>query len=144
MDTLISSNIHIQSIINLMDTKIVEVLIMDVNNTQNTKKIIDNIITACIVLRNIFDDTDIEFKFKLVMWDDIAKDNIKSRLGKIEKFKDMNYVREKLSSYKIEGRNVLLDLGIDIDDMRISIVHLDFYKQYLENIKFVNTVYKKN
>ena len=144
MDTLINSNIHIQSIINLMDTKIVEVLIMDVNNTQDTKKIIDNIITACIVLCNIFHDTNIEFKFKLVMWDDIAKDNIKSRLGKIEKFKDMNYVREKLSSYKIEGRNVLLDLGIDIDDMRISIVHLDFYKQYLENIKFVNTVYKKN
>lgn len=136
MDTLINSNVHIQSIIDLMETKIVEVLIMDINNTQNTNKMIDNIIATCIVLCNIFNYDDIEFRFRLLVWDDVAKDNIKSKLGKIEYAQEMNYIRNKLSSYKIEGRNILLDLGIDIDDIRISIAHLDFYNKYLDNKKY--------
>lgn len=135
MDTLINSNIHIQSIIDLMNTKIVEVLIMDVNNTQNTNKMINNIIATCIVLCNIFNDDSIEFRFRLLVWDDVAKDNIKSKLGKIEPAQEMNYIRNKLSLYKIEGRNILLDLGIDIDDIRISIAQLDFYNKYLGSIK---------
>lgn len=135
MNTLINSNVHIQSIIDLMETKIVEVLIMDINNTQNTNKIIDNIIATCIVLCNIFKDDNIEFRFRLLVWDDVAKYNIKSKLGKIERNQDTNYIRNKLSFYKIGDRNILLDLGIDIDDIRISIAHLDFYNKYLDNKK---------
>lgn len=137
MDTLINSNVHIQSIIDLMETKVIDVLVMDINNTQNTNKMIENIIAMCIVICNIFKDDNIEFRFRLLVWDDVAKDNIKSKLGKIEPNQETNYIRNKLNFYKIEGRNILLDLGIDIDDIRISITHLDFYNNYLESILFL-------
>ena len=138
MNTLINSNVHIQSINDLMETKIVEVLIMDVNNTQNTKQIIDNIIATCIVLCNIFNGENIEFRFRLLVWDDIAKYNIKGKLGKIEPNQGRNYIRNKLSLYKIDGRNILLDLGLDVDDIKISIKSIDFYRKYLENRKNYN------
>src|SRR5699024_9462894 len=41
IDKLINSNIHIESITDLVDTKVVEVVVMDVNNTQNINQIID-------------------------------------------------------------------------------------------------------
>ena len=43
IDTLINSNIHIQSITKFIDTKIVEIIVMDINNSQNVNTIIDNI-----------------------------------------------------------------------------------------------------
>lgn len=135
MDTLINANIHIQSIIDLTTVKIIDILIMDINNTQDINKIIKNIISTCIVLCSIFKNSKLKFRFKLLVWDEIARCNIKSKLGKRELFKDMNYVRDKLSSYRVEGRNILLDLGLDIDDIKISIIHLDFYNNYLENKK---------
>lgn len=133
MDTLINSNVHIQSIIDLIDTKIVEVLIIDINNTQNINKIIQNIIVSCIVMCNIFKDSNIEFRFKLVTWDEVAKDNIKSKLISMEPYKEMNYIRDKLYSYKIQDRNILFDLGLDINDIKISICHIDFYNKYLDS-----------
>lgn len=138
MDTLINSNVHIQTIIDLIDIKIVEVLIMDINNTQNINKIIQNIISSCIVMCNIFKDSNIEFRFKLVTWDEVAKNNIKNKLVRREPYKEMNYIRNKLNSYKIESRNILFDLGLDINDIKISIYHLDFYNKYLEGKKSYN------
>lgn len=135
IDTLISSNIHIQNITDLADKKIVEVLIMDINNTQNASKIIDNIISSCVLISNIFGKGNIEFRFKIVAWDNVAKENIRSKLGRKENLKDINYIREKLRMYKVEGINILLDLGLDIDDIKITITHIDFYNKYLENRK---------
>lgn len=132
MNTLINSNVYIQSIIDLIESKIVEVLIIDINNTQNINKIIQNIISSCIVMCNIFKDSNIEFRFKLVIWDEAAKDNIKNKLSRKEPYKEMNCIRNKLDSYKVEGKNILFDLGLDINDIKISICHLDFYNKYLD------------
>lgn len=137
IDTLLNSNIHIQSIIDLTDTKIIEVVIMDVNNSQSINKIIDNIIISCIVMRGIFKEINIEFRFKIVMWDAIAKENVKSMLNKKNINEEYNYIRNKLDSYKFDGRNVLLDLKLDINDIKISLCDIDIYKKYLGNLKLI-------
>ena len=137
IDTLLNSNIHIQSITDLIETKIIEVVIMDVNNSQNINKIIDNIIISCIVMRGIFKEINVEFRFKIVMWDAIAKENVKSILNKKNINEEYNYIRNKLDSYKFDGRNVLLDLKLDINDIKISICDIDIYKKYLGNLKFI-------
>ncbi|MCE9676013.1 hypothetical protein LPC27_09560 [Paraclostridium bifermentans] len=135
IDTLISSNIHIQSITDLVDIKIVEILIMDVNNTQNINKIIDNIIIACAVMRDIFKNDDIDFRFRILAWDEVSKNNIKSILGRMENYQQTNYIRSRLGGYKVGGRNILLDLKIDVDDIVITISCIDFYEKYLGGMK---------
>lgn len=139
IDTLISSNLHIQSITDLTDTKIVEILIMDINNTQNANKMIDNIILTCAVMRDIFKNGDIEFRFRILVWDDVAKNNVKSILGKCANYQERNFIRNRLSRYKVDGRNILLDLKIDIDDITISISDIDFYRKYLGQINLLKS-----
>lgn len=140
IDTLLNSNIHIQSITDLIETKIIEVVIMDVNNSQNINKIIDNIIISCIVLRGIFKEINIELRFKIVVWDAIAKENIKGILNKKNINEEYNYIRNKLNSYKFDGRNVLLDLRLDINDIKISLCDIDIYKKYLGNLKLTTEI----
>ena len=82
IDKLINSNIHIESITDLVDTKVVEVVVMDVNNTQNINQIIDGIMMSCIAIKEIFKRDNISFRFKIIMWDNIAKKNVKSILAK--------------------------------------------------------------
>ncbi|MCG4682542.1 hypothetical protein, partial [Faecalibacillus intestinalis] len=86
-----------------------EILIMDVNNTQNINKIIDNIIIACAVMRDIFKNDDIDFRFRILAWDEVSKNNIKSILGRMENYQQTNYIRSRLGGYKVGGRNILLD-----------------------------------
>lgn len=138
IDTLINANIHIESITDLIDTKVVEIVVMDVNNTQNINRIIDSIIMSCIALKEIFKKDNLEFRFKIIMWDNVAKKNVKSILANKSINQEYNYIRSRLSTYKVDGRNVLLDLKLDINDIKISISHIDIYKKYLGNIKFIN------
>ena len=138
IDKLINSNIHIESITDLVDTKVVEVVVMDVNNTQNINQIIDGIMMSCIAIKEIFKRDNISFRFKIIMWDNIAKKNVKSILAKKNINQEHNYIRRRLSTYKVDGRNVLLDLKLDINDIKISISHIDIYKKYLGNINFLN------
>lgn len=138
IDKLINSNIHIESITDLIDTKIVEIVIMDVNNSQNINRIIDGIIMSCIAVKDIFKRDNIVFRFKIIMWDDVAKKNVKSILAKKSSNEEYNYIRSRLSTYKVDGRNVLLDLKLDINDIKISISHIDIFKKYLGNINFTN------
>ncbi|RGX13696.1 hypothetical protein [Paraclostridium sordellii] len=140
IDTLLNSNIHIQSITDLIDTKIIEVVIMDVNNSQNINKIIDNIIISCIVLRGIFKESNIEFRFKIVVWDAIAKENVKCILNKKNTNEEYNYIRNKLNLYRFDGRNILLDLRLDINDIKISLCDIDIYKKYLGNLKLTTKI----
>src|SRR5699024_3886444 len=125
IDKLINSNIHIESITDLVDTKVVEVVVMDVNNTQNINQIIDGIMMYCIAIKYIFKRDNISFRFKIIMWDNIAKKNVKSILAKKNINQEHNYIRRRLSTYKVDGRNVLLDLKLDINDIKISISHID-------------------
>src|SRR5699024_3870588 len=109
IDTLINANIHIESITDLIDTKVVEIVVMDVNNTQNINRIIDSIIMSCIALKEIFKKDNLEFRFKIIMWDNVAKKNVKSILANKSINQEYNYIRSRLSTYKVDGRNVLLD-----------------------------------
>ena len=133
IDTMINSNIYIQTIINMSDTKIVEIIILDINNNQSANKIIEDIAMSCCVIKDIFKTSNIEFRFKVIAWDEVAKENMKSILNKKQNHDEYNYIREKLSTLKVDGRNLFLDLGIDIDDIRISLNHINMYKKYLNN-----------
>ena len=137
MNTLIDTNIHIQSIFKLVDTTVIDIVIMDINNTQNVDKIIENMILSCIVLKQIFQDDNIEFRFKVDVWDLSAKENIKSKFVKKGDNKELNYVRDKLDTYKVDGRNVLLDLKLTVEDIKISVSHIDIYKKHLGNFKLI-------
>lgn len=138
IDKLINANIHIESITDLIDTKVVEIVVMDVNNSQNINRIIDSIIMSCIAVKEIFKRDNISFRFKIITWDNIAKKNVKAILDKKSVNQEYNYIRSKLSTYKLDGRNVLLDLKLDINDIKISISHIDIYKKYLGNLSFIN------
>ena len=111
---------------------------MDVNNSQNINRIIDSIIMSCIAVKEIFKRDNISFRFKIITWDNIAKKNVKAILDKKSVNQEYNYIRSKLSTYKLDGRNVLLDLKLDINDIKISISHIDIYKKYLGNLSFIN------
>jgi len=138
IDTLINANIHIESITDLIDTKVVEIVVLDVNNSQNINRIIDSIIMSCIAVKEIFKRDNISFRFKIITWDNIAKKNVKAILDKKSVNQEYNYIRSKLSTYKLDGRNVLLDLKLDINDIKISISHIDIFKKYLGNLSFIN------
>ena len=139
IDKLINSNIHIESITDLIDTKIVEIVIMDVNNSQNINRIIDGIIMSCIAVKDIFKRDNIAFRFKIIMWDDAAKKNVKFTLAKKSSKEEYNYIRSRLSTYKVDGRNVLLDLKLDINAIKIRIENLlrkiENAKKYIEEIE---------
>ena len=91
-----------------------------------------------IKAQEIFKKDNLEFRFKMIMWDNVAKKNVKSILANKSINQEYNYIRSRLSTYKVDGRNVLLDLKLDINDIKISISHIDIYKKYLGNIKFIN------
>jgi hypothetical protein len=140
IDTLINSNIYIENIVDLLDTKIVEISIMDIHNSQNPKKIIDGIMLSCIAIREIFKEERIKFKFKVIMWDNVAKENVKSVLAKKDINQDYNFIRSKLINYKIDGRNALLDLRLDINDIRITLTHIDIYNKYIGNVDLISKI----
>ena len=91
---------------------------------------------SCIAIKEIFKRDNISFRFKIIMWDNIAKKNVKSILAKKNINQEHNYIRRRLSTYKVDGRNVLLDLKLDINDIKISISHIDIYKKIFRKYKF--------
>ena len=76
---------------------------------------------------------------QILVWDDVAKNNVKSILGKCANYQERNFIRNQLSRYKVDGRNILLDLKIDIDDITISISDIDFYRKYLGQINLLKS-----